>query len=89
MNTKNTKAIKLKLEATLPLSEAKPESSNCSNCSACGKCGQNSKPDGAPLLQHAGKILINMLGGQYSPEQFEDGFKWLDSLLRQHYSKKQ
>ncbi|MBC8392627.1 MAG: hypothetical protein H8E17_08700 [Deltaproteobacteria bacterium] len=81
----------IKINITIPVSESHPEhiphKSSCANCSSCGNCKQVSEC--GPLLQHAAKILTNMFGGQYTPQQTADGFEILDQLLRRHYSNKQ
>ena len=82
-----TKSIEILI--TIPLSESQPETpstkSTCGNCSSCSNGKQASEC--GPLMQHAGKILMTMFGGKYTPQQMMDGFEMLDALLRRHYSK--
>ena len=84
--------VKIKIEATLPLPPMlQVKTTAQSNCSDCGK--RRGKPKliqqgGNPLLQHVANILVNMVGGEYTPEQIVGGFKMLDRVLREHYGGK-
>ena len=81
----------IKINIAIPMPESHPEKtapkSTCTNCSSCENCKQVSEC--GPLLQHAAKILTNMFSGVYRQDQISDALKWVDELLRRHYSKKQ
>lgn len=87
MATQSTQTIKLKIEATIPLSEQQTPSTPfrkaCSDCSACGRCSKNKSPH----LDHAGEALLNLAGGAYTLEQLATALEIIEALLKQHYSK--
>ncbi len=81
------KTLKLKFEATFPLSDQQlPTTTSkkaCSDCSACGKCSKKENTH----LNHAGEALLNLAGGAYTLDQLGTALEIIETLLEQYYSK--
>ncbi|RKY05962.1 MAG: hypothetical protein DRP56_08280 [Planctomycetota bacterium] len=83
------KSIKIKIEATLPLPEAQPQTVPAKgNCSGCGQCGQNGGC-GGNAMRMAGDTLLKTASGVYSEEQVAGALEIIAAALRSYYSKKQ
>ena len=80
-----TQTVKIKIEATIPLSEQRhpttPSKKWCSNCSTCGKCSKKESPH----LNHAGEALLNLAGGAYTLDQLGTALEIIEALLKKHY----
>ena len=88
MATNQTQAIKVRVEATIPLSyqqlPATPSPKTCSDCLSRGKCVKNESSH----LHHAGEALLNLAGGAYTLDQLATALEIIEALLKKHYGVK-